>query len=106
MDYDEQSIHLFLKGHSGAFVSPRVISRRVGGKQRFLQNPEWATPVLIGMLEKGILEMDAQGRCRLKNTAPVERLKRTWISPQVRRVLEQSHKDFSGILKVDEEGPA
>jgi len=100
MDYDERSIHLFLQGCAGAFVSPRIISRRVGGKQRCLQDPEWVSPVLMGMLEKGILEMDAQGRYRLSQAVPPERAKRTWVSPQVRRLLEQSSRDFSRVLKA------
>lgn len=101
MDYDERSIRDFLKGHPGRFVSPCVISRRVGGKRRYLENPQWATPVLTGMLDKGILEADARGHYRLKKVDPAARGNRLWMSPQVKRMLERSSKDFSKVINLD-----
>lgn len=101
MDYDERSIRDFLKGQPDQFVSPRIINRRVGGKQRYLEDPQWATSVLSGMVEKGVLEMDTQGRVRLKKVDPIARANRTWLSPRIRRLLEQSSKDFSKVIKAD-----
>ena len=101
MDYDERSIRYFLRGYPGQFVSARVIARRVGGKRRYLDDPQWAIPILTGMLEKGRLEVDAQGHYRLKKVDPIDRSNRTFVSPQMRRILEQSSKNFSHVIHID-----
>lgn len=105
MDYDERLICDFLKAYAGQHVSARVIARRVGGRRRYLEDPQWARPVLAGLVEKGLLETDAQDHYRLKKVVPCARGNRTFVSPQVRRLLERSSKDFSRILHDDGDGP-
>ena len=66
MDADERAIYYYLKSRRPQCVSDRDIGRHAGGKRRFRYNPEWAKPVLLRMIERGILETDAEGYYRLK----------------------------------------
>jgi hypothetical protein len=103
MDYDERSVRIFLRSYPGQFVSARVISRRLGGKRRYHEDPLWVLPVLNKLVEKGVVETDPQGHFRLKKTDPTDRSKRAWISPQVKRILERSSRDFSTVIAIEEE---
>ncbi len=60
-------------------------------------------PILQKLLEKGYLESDPQGHYRLRKLEPTDRRKRTWISPQVKRILDRSSKDFTQVIKIDDE---
>lgn len=101
MDYDERSVRIFLKGYPGQFVSARVISRRLGGRQRYYQDPLWVMPILTKLVDKGFVETDEQGHFRLKKLDPAATPQRTWVSPQVRRILERSSKDFTKVYEID-----
>lgn len=104
MDADERDICLYLKGFPGQFVSFKEVSRRAGGKRRYRVEPEWATTVLARLVEKGIIESDSTGHYRLK--AKPRREKRSqskWVSPEIRKILERSGKDFQGVFDVDED---
>lgn len=103
MDYDERSVRIFLKGYPGQFVSARVISRRLGGRRRYHDDPLWVMPILIKLVDKGIVETDAQGHFRLKKLNPSDQQTRTWISPQVRRILQRSSRDFTKVITIDDE---
>jgi hypothetical protein len=103
MDYDEKSVRIFLKGYPGQFVSARVISRRLGGRRRYHDDPLWVMPILTKLLEKGLVETDPQGHYRLKKVEPTDRRKRQWMSPQVRRILNRSQHDFSRVITIDED---
>jgi hypothetical protein len=103
MDYDERSVRIFLRGYPGQFVSPRVISRRLGGKRRYHEDPLWVMPILNSLVDKGIVETDAQGHFRLKKAEPADPRKRVWIAPQVKQILERSSRDFTKVIKIDEE---
>jgi len=100
MDADEREICLYLKGFQGQFVSYAEISRRAGGKRRFRQEPEWATPVLARMVEKGIIESDSTGHYKLKFRPRKERTTR-FVSPQIRKILEGSGKNFEGVFEIE-----
>ena len=100
MDADEREICLYLKGFLGQFVSYAEIARRAGGKRRFRQEPEWATPVLSRMIEKGIIESDSTGHYKLKVRPKKERPTR-WVSPHIRKILEKSGKEFEGVFELD-----
>jgi hypothetical protein len=104
MDADERDICLYLKGFSGQFLSYAEISRRAAGKRRYRNEPEWATPVLVRLVEKGLVESDSTGHYRLKRRDRKEREAR-WVSPQIRKILEKSGKDFNEVfdMKEDEE---
>lgn len=102
MDGDEKAICDYLKSWSGQFVGAREISRRAGGKWRFRDDPDWAIPVLARLIEERIIESDATGHYRL---APQPKRKRSgkWVSPQIRRILEQSGKDFGDLLDQEDQ---
>ena len=99
MDADERDICLYLKGFPGQFLSHKEISRRAGGKRRYRNEPEWAAPVLSRLVEKGTLESDSTGHYRLK-LRPKDKPVR-WVSPQIRKILEKSGKEFDGVYEVD-----
>lgn len=100
MDAEEREICLYLKGFPGQFVSYAEISRRAGGKRRYRQEPEWATPILARMVERGIIESDATGHYKLKSRPRKEQTTR-FVSPQIRKILERSGKNFEGIFDIE-----
>ncbi len=102
MDAEEREIFYYLRGRGRELVSAREISRRAGGKKKFQDTPDWATSVLVGMLEKGILEADNGGHYRLKPIENRNAENRQWVSPQIARILQESGKDFSHVFRVDE----
>ncbi|HZR18516.1 MAG TPA: hypothetical protein VFE51_14580 [Verrucomicrobiae bacterium] len=102
MDADERDICLYLKGFPGQFVSFGEISKRAGGKRRYRQEPEWATPVLSRLVDKGIVESDSTAHYRLK-TKPKPKRPAHWVSPEIRKILEKSGKEFDGVFEVDED---
>ena len=102
MDADERDVCLYLKGFPSQYVSFAEISRRAGGKRRYRQEPEWATPVLSRMVEKGIIESDSTGHYRLKIRPKKDRSAR-WVSPQIKKILEKSGKSFEGVFEVDKD---
>lgn len=102
MDSDEREICLYLKGFPGQFVSFAEISRRAGGKRRYRTEPEWAVPVLSRLVEKRLIESDSTGHYKLKLRPKTDKPAR-WVSPQIRKILEKSGKQFDGVLDVDKE---
>ena len=101
MDADEKAIVSYLKSWPGQFVSGREISRRACGKWRFREDEDWAAPVLTRMVERGMIESDATGHYRLVRI-PEKKQPKKWLSPQVRKILEQSGKDFGEMLTPEE----
>src|SRR6266508_3093265 len=103
MDADEREVYYYVKSWGREFVSAREISRRAGGKHKFRQTPDWAKPVIARMLERGILESDNASHYRLKANPKRDKKKRHWVSPQVAKLLQESAKDFSAAIKVEED---
>jgi hypothetical protein len=100
MEADERLIKLYLKSLPGQFISGREIARRAAGKARFRDEPDWAAPVLKEMEEKGKIEKDAAGHYCLRAVTDKKREKK-WISPQMKKILEQSGKPFHEIKEED-----
>ena len=100
MDDDEKEICTYLKTWAGQFVSGREIARRAGGKWRFRDNPNWATPILLRLVEKGILESDSTGYYRLK--PKLRKKAKKWLSPQLKAILEKSGKNFADLIDTDD----
>jgi len=93
MDADELAICDFLRSWPRQFVATREICRRAGGTQRFREDPYWANQAILRLVEKGLLERDAAGHCRLAE--PKEKKKGAkWVSPQIKQILKQSGKGF------------
>jgi hypothetical protein len=104
MDADQNDICQFLKSWPGQFVSRKEICRRAGGKWRYREDENWALPVLQRMLENYLVESDSTGHFRLLRHAPCDpkNKKRLWISPAIRKILQQSGRSF-GVLDLDKE---
>lgn len=104
MDADEKEIYNFLKSWKHEFISAREVCRRAGGKRRFRNEPDWAKPPLVRMVERGILEVDAAGHYRLKPPpANWDKRKRRWASPHIANILKNSGKDYSrSIMEIDD----
>jgi hypothetical protein len=104
MDADQTEICQFLNSFQDQFVSGKEICRRAAGKWRFREDPSWALPILRRMLESRVVETDIDGRFRLtrQTAAAAEPKKKTWISPALQRILEESGKNF-GVFDLDQE---
>ncbi len=102
MDADEKDICNYLKSWPGQFVSGREIARRASGKWRFRKEPDWASSALGRLVEKNVIESDSTGHYRLIRKAPKEKPKK-WISPQFRKILQESGKDFGEAVTIEEE---
>lgn len=100
MEPDEKDICKYLKSSREQYVSGREIARRAGGKWRFREDPDWAMPVLLRLVEQNILEADASGSYRLRQRAA--KAPKQFLSPQMREILEKSGKRFGDLLEVDE----
>ncbi len=72
MYHDEQDILEFLRKFD-AFVSPVEIAKRVGGKQRFKEDRDWAKPILYRLFMEGVLEADEYGHYRLRPESEVKK---------------------------------
>ncbi|MEY2466086.1 MAG: hypothetical protein QOD03_607 [Verrucomicrobiota bacterium] len=102
MDADEKSICTYLKSWNSQFVSGREIARRAGGKKRFREDPNWAGPVLSRLVERNVIESDSTGHYRLFAKEKSNKPKK-WVSPNIKKILEQSGKDFSHVIETDED---
>ena len=89
MDADEREIYQFLKSWGSQFVAAREVCRRAGGKQRFQGEPEWAKPVLLRMVGRGILESNSTGHFRIKRL-PKKSADKHGISPGIAKILVES----------------
>jgi hypothetical protein len=101
MTSEERDIYHYMKAAPRAFFSAREIARRAAGKKTFHESPDWAKTVLPVMVEKGYLETDDRGRFCLKRKGEVEAKGRTWVAPNIAKILKQSGKDFSGNVTVE-----
>jgi hypothetical protein len=96
MDADEREVCDFLKSFPGQFVSGREIARRAGGKWKFHDDPNWPIPVLCRLKDLNVVESNASGHYRL--TGNLKKEKKKWISPELKKILEESGKDFSEVV--------
>jgi hypothetical protein len=103
MDADERAVYYCLKSRRPQFVPERDINRHVGGKRRFHYNPEWAKPVLLRMIERGILETDVEGAFRLKPLPRKDTPGKRWASPQIAEILKASGKEFDNLITAEDE---
>jgi len=100
MDDAEKEIFRYLRGAEAGFVPVTAISRHAGGKHKYRETPDWAKPVLLRMVERGILELDANAAYRLKPLPAVDPARR-WVSPQIAEMLRKSGKKFDGMIQPE-----
>jgi hypothetical protein len=103
MDVEEREIFLFLKTYGADYVALREVCRRAGGRRRYDEDHEWAKPILMRMLERGILESNTTGQFRVK---PVKKKKTgRWVSPDIAKILQENGvtaEESGGDLASDE----
>ena len=105
MDADEREVYFFLKVRTKEFVSASSICRYAGGKQRYRQSSDWAKPVLLRMLERGIVELDAPDGYRLK-PMPKCNMPKRWVAPNIAAILKKSGGKFDHVIKEDDDTDA
>jgi len=98
MDSEEREIFFYLRGQGNQFISGTSIGRQAGGRQKARERPDWAKPVLLRMMERGILETDDTNSYRLK-PIPEPSDARQWVSPQIASILRRSGKKFKGFVE-------
>ena len=77
-------------------------ARRAGGKSGFRDSPNWAVPVLKELLEQKKIEKDASGYFRMVPSTKSEAPEKKWVSPQMKKILERSGKDFTHVIHEDD----
>ena len=94
----------YLKPMGRQYASPKEVCRRAGGKQKFIEDPYWAKPLLKKLEKKGMIESNSSGHYRLKGE-PEDEKKKIPLSPHIQSILARSGKDFSEtiVLEVDED---
>ena len=103
MNAEEREIYYYLKTRRRQFIPVREISRRIGGRRKFHAFPDWAQSVLLGMVERGILEADDKDQFRLKPRPKELTQGKRWASPALAKLLMDKGKDFGSLLTADEE---
>jgi hypothetical protein len=103
MDAAERDIYHYMKSRRPKSVPARDINRHVGGKRKYRYNPDWARPVLLRMVERGILETDAEGSYRLKPIPPEDTKGKRWASPEIAELLQASGKAFDTLMTAEYE---
>ena len=101
MDTDEREICTYLKSFAGQWVSAREIARRAGGKHKFREDQNWTAQPLARLMEKALLESDTSGHYRLKPQQKVQKKAERWISPELKKILEESGKKFEAGVQLD-----
>ena len=94
MDIDEREIYNFLKTYGSDFVAAREICRRAGGRKRYHEDHEWAKPILQRMIERGILETNAEGQYRVKHAK--KKKEGRWIAPDIAKILQENGVEVEG----------
>jgi len=95
MDSDERDIFQFLKTWGTDFTNAKEVARRASSKKKFHEDPEWAKSILMRMVERGILQSDAQGRFRIK-PVPKKKQSKQWVSPDIAKILKESGVEVGG----------
>ena len=101
---DENDICNYLKQWPKKFTSGKEIGRWAAGKHRYREDPYWAVQPLSRLVEKQIIETDCNDYYRMiqKEKKKVKK----WISPELQKILEQSGKEFDGVIdKPEPEDP-
>lgn len=95
MTGDEREIFDFLKTWGVRFVGATEIARRAGIKKRFYEDPHWAKPVLMQMVDRGILESDSHGRYRIK-PLPRKGKHQRQVAPDLAKILQENGLEMGG----------
>ena len=103
MDAAERDIYHYLKSRRPKSVPARDVSRHAGSKRKFHYNPDWAREPLTRMVDRGILETDAEGSYRLKPIPRPNTKGKVWASPQIAELLKASGKAYDHLITAEDE---
>jgi hypothetical protein len=103
MDAAERDIYHYLKSRRPQFVSARDVSRHAGSKRKFRYNPGWARDALARMVDRGILETDAEDSYRLKPIPRPDTKGKVWASPHIAEILKASGKAYDHLITAEDE---
>lgn len=106
MDSDERDIINYLNTWGETFVNGKEIARRACTKKRFNEEPEWAKPVLLRLVEKRMIETDMSGRYRMKPESRHDKAHK-WVSPDIKDILKEGgvHVEGSGTINIEDDLP-
>jgi len=102
MDADEREIYDFLKSFRHEYIGAKEIAKRAGGKWRFREDPNWPIPAITRLVERKIVETDGYGHFRL--SAKEKKEKKQFISPEMKKILEQGGQQFEIEEENEEPG--
>jgi hypothetical protein len=100
MTPDQTAILEYLKASPRQFFSVREIGKRVGGKTRFAEEPDWARPLLKRLAQQGKVETDSMNRYRFKPEEPPAKGKFR-VAPKIAEILKSSGKVFPEVILLD-----
>ena len=103
MDAAEREIYHYLKSRRPTSVPARDINRHVGSKRKYRYNHDWAQSALLRMVDRGILETDAEGFYRLKPIPRKDTEGKRWASPAIAEILKASGKAFDNLITAEDE---
>lgn len=95
MSTDEIQVYELLKEALNVSVSAREIARRLGGRKRLKEDPDWIQPILTRMILAEMIETDEGGDYRIKvrassNIRPQKLTMENWQTWQL--VLDEPEK--------------
>src|SRR4051812_48046006 len=95
MSTDEIQVYELLKEALNVSVSAREIARRLGGRKRLKQDPDWIQPVLTRMILAEMIETDERGDYRIRvrassNLTPQKLTMENWQTWQL--ILDDREK--------------
>jgi hypothetical protein len=104
MTQDEIDILVYFRANPTTWVTFNELSRLVGGKYRFNQDPEWPRPILKKFAAKDLLEKDASGAYRVKPKKKKEHKgPRIFVTPEIAEALRRAGKTWK--FEVEDEDP-
>jgi len=98
LDPVQREICAFLESWGDQFVSGSEISKRLGGKRRYLRDPKWAVQPLSRLIESGHVESDSRDHYRLKRLPQEQE-----PAPEQPAVAKPRSSDGKKILFVDDD---
>jgi hypothetical protein len=64
-EQDEKLVLDYLRAYPECFVSATEVARKAGGRQRFVEDPQWASRTLLNLLARRLVQMNESGHYRI-----------------------------------------
>jgi hypothetical protein len=98
MESTERDVYYYVRSRKPHHVALLEICRHAGGRRRGRYAPEWAKPVVLRMVEKGILQADSTGAYCLKPVPKRDTKGKVWASAEILNTLKKHGKDFGKVI--------